>query len=41
MIADFLYGIPILTQNQGIIGETNVRHLEVLVIRVKRFYNMI
>ena len=32
---------PILAQNQGIIGETNVRHLEVSVIRVKPFYNMI
>ena len=41
MKADLLYSIPILAQNQGIIGETNVRHLEVLVIRLKSFYNMI
>ena len=41
MIADFLYGIPIVDQNRGLIGETNVRHIEVSVIRVKPFYNVI
>ena len=41
MIADLLYGIPILAQNQGVIGETNVRHIEVSVIRIKPFYNIV
>ena len=41
MIADLLYGIPILAQNWGLIGETNVRYVGVSVIRVKPFYNII
>ena len=41
MIADLLYGIPILAQNLHLIGEANVRHIEVSVIRVKPFYNII
>ena len=41
MIADFPYGIPILAQNQSLIEESNVRHIEVSVIRVKPFYNII
>ena len=28
MIANLLYGIPILAQNRGLIGETNVRQIE-------------
>ena len=34
MIADLLYGIPILDRNWGLIGETNVRHIEMSVISV-------
>ena len=41
MITSLLYVIPTLSQNRGIIGETNVRHIEVSVIRVKPFYNII
>ena len=41
VIADLLYGIPILARDQGLIGETNVRHIEMSVIRVKPFYNII
>ena len=41
MIADLLYGIPILAQNWGLIGETNVRYVGVSDIRVKPFYNII
>ena len=40
MIADLLYGIPILDRNWGLIGETNVRHIEMSVISVKHFYNI-
>ena len=32
-----LYGIPILAQNQGLIGEDNVRPIVVFVITVKSF----
>ena len=41
MIADLLYGIPILDRNWGLIEETNVRHIEMSVISVKHFYNII
>ena len=41
MIADLLYDIPILAQNRGLIGETSVKHIEMSVIRVKPFYNII
>ena len=41
MITSLLYGIPTLSQNRGIIGETNVRHIEVSVISLKPFYNII
>ena len=37
MIADLLYGIPILALNRSLIGETNVGHIEVSVIRVRPF----
>ena len=41
MIPDLLYGIPILAQNCGLIGETNVKDIEVSVIRLKPFFNII
>ena len=37
MIADLLYGIPILVQNWSLIKETNVKYVGVSVIRVKSY----
>ena len=37
MIANLLYGIPILAQNCGLIEESNVKDIEVSVIRLKLF----